>query len=273
MGLDPALVVELLTTEDPARATEIANLLDATNKERREMTNRLVDEAMTKVDPDEPIILIQLDLFKGVAGLVASRLVDEFGRPAIVIDLEGSGSARSVVGVPLLDVLQNELSKFVSAAGHQMAMGISRVHDPDALRAALRAHAWPTGLGRELHIDAVCNLADFDRGLLSALSRLEPTGAANPTPLFAVSGVTIIGRRFMGADNRHVKFTLRDGEGTIRQAIWFSGGPKAPAEGTVVDIAGRPVSNTHPGTGETSVEMHITAMRATTEILPATLGA
>jgi single-stranded-DNA-specific exonuclease len=177
-----------------------------------------------------------------------------------------------VAGVPLLNVLQNELSKYAVAAGHPMAMGISRVHDVEALRAALAAHAWPEGLGRELHIDAVCSLADFNRSLISALSRLEPTGAANPVPLFAVSGVTVAARRFMGADNRHVRLSLRDRDGTSISAIWFGGGPKAPAEGTVVDVAGRPVLNAHPGSGDVSVEMHVTAMRATSEILPMTLA-
>ena len=272
MGLDPALVVELLTTEDSGRAREIAGLLDSTNKERRELTNRLVDEAIAKVDPDEPVILVQLDLFKGVAGLVAGRLASEFGRPAIVVDTEGYGSARSVAGVPLLDVLQGELSSYVVAAGHQMAMGIRGVRDVEGLRAALDAHSWPAGLGTELAIDAVCTLADFDRGLISALTRLEPCGSGNPAPLFAVSGVTIIGRRFMGADNRHVKFSLRDAAGVVRQAIWFGGGPKAPAEGSVIDVAGRPVLNTHPGTGETSVEMHVSAIRATGAVLSPTLG-
>jgi single-stranded-DNA-specific exonuclease len=273
MGLDPRLVVDLLTTEDAGQAKEIADLLDSTNKERRELTNRLVDEAIAKVNPDEPIILVQLDLFKGVAGLVAGRLASEFGRPAIVVDLEGYGSARSVAGVPLLDVLQGELSSYAGADGHQMAMGIRGVRDLEGLRTKLNEHDWPAGLGTELAIDAVCTLADFDRGLLSALSRLEPTGAGNPAPLFAVGGVTIIGRRFMGADNRHVKLTLRDAAGTVRQAIWFSGGPKAPAEGTMIDIAGRPMLNTHPGTGETSVELHVSAVRAAGAVLAPTLGA
>jgi len=272
MGLDPALVVELLTCEDQGRASEIAALLDSTNKERRELTNKLVDQAMDLVDPDDPIIVVQLDLFKGVAGLVAGRLTSEFGRPSIVVDLKGYGSARSVPGVPLLDVLQQDLSKLAGADGHQMAMGIRAVKDVDALRAALRARSWPDALGATLDIDAVCTLADLDRGLLTALSRLEPTGAGNPAPLFALGGVTIAARRFMGDENRHVRLTLRDAVGTTRDAVWFGGGPKAPAEGTVVDIAGKPVFNTHPRTGVVSVEFHVRSMRPSTATLVPTLG-
>ena len=277
MGLDPALVVELLTTDDASRAKEIAKLLDETNKERRKLTNELVDQAMEQVDPEQPVIVLQMDLFKGVAGLVAGRLANEFGRPAIVVDQSGSGSARSVAGISLLDVLQQDLSAYAKADGHQMAMGISRVHDVDLLREKLNAYPWPEGFGKELSIDAVCRLADLNLELIEALRLLEPTGAANPTPLFAVGGVTITGRRFMGAESRHVKLTLQDGEGITRTAIWFGGGSKAPAEGTVVDIAGKPILNTFrpryniDGEPFGTVEIQIVEMRAAAENLPLTL--
>jgi hypothetical protein len=154
------------------------------------------------------------------------------------------------------------------------------VHDVGLLRDKLNAYPWPPGFGKELNIDAVCRLSDLNLDLIESLRLLEPTGAANPTPLFAVGAVTITGRRFMGAENRHVKLTLQDSEGATRTAIWFGGGPKAPAEGTVVDIAGKPILNNFNrfsfGARDQifesgSVEIQIVEMRAAAENLPLTL--
>lgn len=277
MGLDPLLVVELLSAPDSeegrARATEIAHLLNDTNLERREVTNRLVDEAMAMIDPDDPIIVLQMDLFKGVAGLVAGRLTNEFNRPSIVVDLSGSGSARSTDDIDLLSVLQGSFGPLVTAAGHAGAMGISNVTDPNALRLALRGYDWPEGIGsRELAIDAVCSLADFDRPLLAALAHLEPTGAGNPTPVFAVSGVKVV-RRATSKDGRHAFLTLRDEESEIsRRAVWFGRGDSAPAEGDLVDVAGRPTLNRRSWDGSESVEMHVLDIRPAVARLPLTLG-
>lgn len=271
MGLDPMMVVELFITKDESRAREIAGQLDAVNRERREVTNKLVDEALGLVDPDDPVIVLQMDLFKGVAGLVASKLTNEFNRPSIIIDSDGAGSARSVLGVKLLDVLQTQFSKLVTAAGHQGAMGISRVRDVKVLRDALRAYPWPVR-ERVIAIDAVCEPADLDMRLLRALRRLEPTGQANPAPVFAMSGLTIAKRKLM-SEGRHVRLTLTDAQGhTPIEAIWFGGGPKAPPEGAIVDVAGRPALSYGYRDNAESVEFHVSDLRLTDGKLAPTLG-
>jgi single-stranded-DNA-specific exonuclease len=271
MGLDPMLVVELFTTESETRGAEIAQRLDEANKERRETTNRLVDEAIGAVDPAAPVLVYQADLFKGVAGLVAGRLAAEFGKPAIVVDLEGSGSARSVDGIDLLSVLQGGFGKLVGAAGHSMAMGIHGVADPAALRTALEGYDWPSALGRELEIDAVCQIDDLGWPLIESLERLEPTGSGNPAPLFALGGVTLDGVKILGAEGRHAKLRLRDDAGSICSAIWFNCAGKVPEVGTRIDVAGRPTVSSFRGTS--SIELQVAAVRANSgEILP-TLGA
>ena len=271
MGLDPMLVVELFTTESETRGAEIAQRLDEANKERRETTNRLVDEAIAAVDPAAPVLVYQADLFKGVAGLVAGRLAAEFGKPAIVVDLEGSGSARSVDGIDLLSVLQGGFGKLVGAAGHSMAMGIHGVADVSALRTALEGHTWPDALGRELEIDAVCQIDDLGWPLIESLERLEPTGSGNPAPLFALGGVTLDGVKILGAEGRHAKLRLRDDAGSICSAIWFNCAGKVPEVGTRIDVAGRPTVSSFRGTS--SIELQVAAVRTNSgELLP-TLGA
>ena len=228
MNLDPNLVVELLTTADPARGAEIAALLDEANRERRELTNRLLDEAVAAVDPADPVIVHQADLFKGVAGLVAGRLATVYGRPAIVVDLDGAGSARSVEGVPLLDTLQRHFPALATAAGHQMAMGISHVTDVEALRAAVRAHPWPAGLGARVDVDAVVDLADLDLGLVRALEWLEPTGAGNRAPVFAAGGLTVASVK-RSRDGRHAFLGVTDGRTSRRAVCVMFTNPPTPA--------------------------------------------
>lgn len=243
MGLDPNLVVELLITEDAARGAEIASLLDETNLERKEITNKLVDEAIEMVDPADPVIVLQMDLFKGVAGLVAGRLANDFGRPTIIIDAEGHGSARSVKGFDLLGVLQSQYSHLVRAAGHAAAMGISGVDDVTALRKALQDHEWPETIGEhKLVIDAVCELSDLDMELARSLARIEPTGQENNNPIFAIGGAVVRSMKLLNDKKtgkpRHVKLMLADPDGRhVRKAMWFNAADRAPAEGARVDVA------------------------------------
>ena len=271
MGLDPMLVVDLFTTSDEEKAAAIATQLDEANRERRATTNKLVDEAMAAVDHAAPVIVLQMDVFKGIAGLVAGRLASEFGKPTIIIDPDGHGSARSVAGDDLLRTLQGSYGNLASAAGHSMAMGISNVTDVAALRAALEKHDWPDTAGlRAIHIDAVCELADLDRDLLRSLRALEPTGAGNPVPLFAVSNVIVDEVRTM-SEGRHAKLRLAAPDGTKKSAIWFNHGGALPAVGDRVDVAGRPTENSFRGI--TTVELQVTALRTTATPLPLTLTA
>ncbi len=152
-----------------------------------------------------------------------------------------------------------------------MAMGISNVTDVAALRAALEKHDWPDTAGlRAIHIDAVCELADLDRDLLRSLRALEPTGAGNPVPLFAVSNVIVDEVRTM-SEGRHAKLRLAAPDGTKKSAIWFNHGGALPAVGDRVDVAGRPTENSFRGI--TTVELQVTALRTTATPLPLTLTA
>lgn len=270
MEMDPNLVVELLTTTDAARGREIAALLDDANKSRRDLTNRLVDEAIAAVNPADPVIVLQMDLFKGVAGLVAGRLATTFGRPAIVLDQHGGGSARSIEGVDLLGIVQAEFATMATVAGHAMAMGVSHVTDPDALREGLRAYPWPAGVGvTDLAVDAVCDLADLDHPLVNALERLEPTGAGNRAPILAVGGVRVEAAK-TSKDGRHAFLTVSDGS-VHRRAVWFGGGPLLPAVGALIDVAGRPARSIDFDRN-VRIEIFVSAIRPTTVQMALTLG-
>ena len=277
VGLDPALVVELLTApetpEGRARGAELAHLLEEANRERKKTTDELVDQALALADLSEPVIVVQMEIFKGYAGLVAGRLTSEFARPAIVIGLDGGGSARSIDSVDMLSVLQTEFPNLATAAGHQLAMGISNVTDPAALRAALAAYPWPEGIGlRELKIDAVCTLADVDRPLVEALERLEPLGQGNPKPLFALGSLRVV-ERTTSRDGRHAFMQLEDPErpGRRVRAVWFRAAAKAPIAGALVDVVGRVSHGRDFRTGAESIELELIATRPASGELPLTL--
>lgn len=260
VGLDPNLVVELFNTRDAARAGEIAAILDGANRDRRSETERLTEEADALADPTDPVIVVQLDIFKGYAGLIAGRIAERHARPAIVIDREGHGSARSVEGIDLQGILERDFAGLVTARGHAMAMGISDVRDLTALRAKIGAYPWPAmrAVG-ELEIDAVCRLGDLDLNLMDALEHLEPTGMDNPAPLLAMAGVRVESIKRMGKDGRHAKLRLRDADGASRNAVWFSAPAEGVAEGDLIDVAGRPTMNEFAGSR--SVELMVAAVR------------
>jgi single-stranded-DNA-specific exonuclease len=273
MGREQALIVELLTTTDAGRATEIVEMLEQTNAERKEITRRQEEEALDMVDPSLPVIVLRKpDLDKGIAGLVAGRLVEHFARTAIVVGADGSGSARSVEDVDLLTVLQTKFGAFVQAAGHAQAMGISNLLDADGLSRALAAHPWPESLGRRrLEIDAVCRAGDIEMALVEGLAHLEPTGMGNRPALFALSG-KVVARSFM-RDGLDVRLTVADpaGNGPLRKALWFRNGANAPEVGALVDIAGHLSVNRHPADGSLSVELRVNALRPSEEPLAPTL--
>lgn len=276
VGLDPAMVVELLTApetpEGRARGAELAHVLEVANRERKKMTDELVDKALSMADLSEPVIVVQMDIFKGYAGLVAGRLTSEFARPAIVLGLDGNGSARSIDSVDLLTVL-GDYPNLVTAAGHLVAMGISNVTDATALRSALSAYPWPEGIGmRELKIDAVCTLADVDRPLVDALDRLEPMGRGNPKPLFAMGGVRVA-ERTTSRDGRHAFLQLEDPErpGRRVRAVWWRAADKAPLSDAIVDVVGRVSRGRDYRTGAETVEFELIAARPAAGDLPLTL--
>jgi single-stranded-DNA-specific exonuclease len=261
MGLDPILVVDLLTLPDTGAdtAAEIVAKIERANQRRKELTNDAIDTALAMIDLDDPVIVLQMAIPRGLAGLVAGRLATEFRRPAIVVDESGHGSARSPDGIDLLSVLQTECADIVTAAGHAGAMGIADLHDPSALRARLAHRIWPDDLGlRHLVIDAVCALGDCDDRLIDDLEQLEPTGRGNPPPVIAIPKVEVVNVS-RSKDGRHAFLVVRDGSAS-RRVAWFGGGREAIEHGAVIDLAGRPVRRYDPMFG-TSVEFVATAIR------------
>jgi len=229
------LVVELLTTTSPQRAKDLARYLEEQNQERQKIERRMLAQAKEMIGADGPeapaIVLANLDWHVGILGIVASRLVDLYCRPALLIAIRaetgegvivGQGSGRSIAGYPLHEALRACTDHLLTHGGHHMAAGF-RLHADriDGFREAFIAHAarqFPTGPpAPRLTLDAETPLSSLTLGLLHDIDRLEPYGSANARPIFLAGGLQIIGPpRKMGNGERHLNFRVRQGNAQMR---------------------------------------------------------
>jgi single-stranded-DNA-specific exonuclease len=218
--------VELLLTEDEARAEAIATELSRANGERR-ATEREVDteaEAALRGLPEElrgasGLVLAGAGWHPGVVGIVASRLVERHHRPVVVISLDeeggGRGSGRSIPGFDLLAALQACSEHLESFGGHRAAAGLSlRAENLEAFRAAFAAHATailsPEDLRRTERIDAMVGGAGIGLELAEELGRLAPFGMGNPGVRLMVPSARVSDVRTMG-EGKHARFSLHSG--------------------------------------------------------------
>lgn len=234
-------VVELLTTRNPVRARELAEKLEELNTRRQGVERAVTLEAKEMVEAggyesDPAIVVAGRGWNQGVVGIVASRLADAYGRPALVVGLSaddtpraGAGSGRSVRGFPLHLALAACGEHLESHGGHAAAAGFKvRPENVDALRAAFNAYAavhFPDGVpAPEVSAESEVPLSAVTFGLLNDLDRLEPYGCGNTRPTFLAAGLTLVDTpRRIGKDERHLSFRVRQGESTIRAVAWGMG--------------------------------------------------
>jgi single-stranded-DNA-specific exonuclease len=218
--------VELMLTEDEARAEEIAAELGRANAERR-AREREVDTAAEAARRELPerlreafgLVLAGEDWHPGVVGIVASRLVERHHRPVVVVSLDGEGggrgSGRSIPGFDLHAALEACAEHLVSFGGHRAAAGLSlRAENLDAFREAFATHAatvlGPEDLQRTERIDAMVGGVGLGLDLAEELGRLAPFGMGNPGVRLMVPSATVSDVRTMG-EGKHARFSLHSG--------------------------------------------------------------
>ncbi len=217
--------LELLTSDDPQRAGELSVELDRANRERRDVERKIVEEAIAEIDegfdPEQHfgIVVARRGWHMGVVGIVASRLVSRYRRPAVVIAIneegEGRGSCRSVKPFNMVDGLQQCTGHLLKHGGHAMAAGLS-LHESelegfrDAFNRACRAELADQDLRAVVHVDGWLTPPQADWDLCEALHCLMPYGEANPQPVFGIRDLRIVGEpRTVGTN--HLKMTLAAG--------------------------------------------------------------
>jgi single-stranded-DNA-specific exonuclease len=218
---DANLGVELLLTEDPRRAGELAALLDGFNRERQGVEQQVLSEAIDQMEEgkggDYSLVLAGEGWHPGVIGIVASRLVERYHRPAVLIALEGEsgkGSARSIRGLHLYQTLQACAADLDGYGGHAFAAGLSIATNRVAAFAAAFEQAAAATLSADdllpvLLYDSEVLIEDLSLTLITDLQRLSPFGAGNPEPLFLLRNARA--QQVTPCGTGHLKFSVRQG--------------------------------------------------------------
>jgi single-stranded-DNA-specific exonuclease len=230
--------LRLLLAKDLAEAMPLAQNLDLRNHERQKIEKTIVEEVIgtvrSKFNPQDDFVIVEGQLLWhiGVVGIVASRVLQEFYRPTIIIGGEGEewrGSGRSIAGFDLAAALRECGDLLLRHGGHAMAAGLSIAPDKiDLLRQRLnelaRRSLKPEDLQPSLRLDAEVGLDEITFESLAELDRLKPTGQGNPTVHFCARSLSHQRPlQKMGANKQHVKMWVTDGMVT-HKAVWWNGG-------------------------------------------------
>jgi len=250
--MDSATIsLDLLLSENPADAYALACSLEAHNLSRQKMQSEVVEEALNMIEADEVlkaqdiIVVYKEGWHKGVLGIVASRIVDKYYRPTVVISVEdgvGTGSARSVDGFHLYEALTSCAGILENYGGHKRAAGLRLKHENiEEFRQAINDYA-EKSLPQEkfipsLEIDGEIPLSAIDLNLMELINSMEPYGEGNPTPVFCSKGLTVKSiPALMGKDT--IKFWVSDGTKTISAVGFGMGSFKDMVKmGAQVDLA------------------------------------
>jgi single-stranded-DNA-specific exonuclease len=264
-------VIELFTSKDAGRCQAIARKLDLLNGERQNEEARIVREieARLAAEPDlenrHCLVFDGDGWHRGVVGIVASRVVEKTGRPALVVAKQGEeahGSGRSISGLHLLEALESCRDLFTRFGGHEHAVGFSLPSAQlDALKERLnafaRARLSPEDLVPEVDIDAEIPLSSVTPELRHDLLRLEPFGQGNPDPVFLSRGVDLLAPPRI-IKEKHVKLRVRQQQPTGKPSFSYQVMGWRMAEqilggvlqmGDQLDLAFKITVNDHPEFG------------------------
>jgi single-stranded-DNA-specific exonuclease len=262
----PDIATRLLLASDESMADEakaLAEQLEAENTRRRQEDQDILAKAKKIVDTDPEVgarsvlVVAGEGWHRGVIGIVASKLVDAYYRPAIVLSIDGGiahGSCRSITGFNMLACLESCAPLMKRFGGHKAAAGLqletSRIKE---FRQAVNAHAdailGPDDLRPSLWLDGPLALHDINERVMAEFAALAPFGPGNPRPKFHTGGVTIVdGPRLL--KERHLKMTLKQ-NGRILRAIHWNAAEREPgltARKEGVEIAYTVEENEYQGT-------------------------
>ena len=225
--------LELFETTQWKDAVTIAGDLKSLNDSRREMTLEGVEEAVlqvegTKIGRDRVLVVYLPDCHESLAGIIAGRVREKYGKPVFVLTKaeEGiKGSGRSIETYHMSEEMTACKELFTRYGGHKMAAGLSLAseEDVDKFRRKINENCKLTKEDFEevIHIDVPMPLSYADRTFIKELSCLEPFGVGNPRPLFARKGISLLTGRKLGKNQNVGKYRITDGSGACYEMIYF----------------------------------------------------
>jgi single-stranded-DNA-specific exonuclease len=240
--------VELLLTDDVVRARTIAQRLEMLNVQRRLTTRNTTEAALRKLERERellagPAIVVAGAWEPGIVGIVAGRLADRYGKPAVVISApEGEmarGSARSVEGIDIHAAIAAQRHLLHRCGGHPMAAGLSLAPEriPEFRRALWRTlSATAPAVEPSLAIDAIVPLGQLSLDLVAAIEVLAPFGPGNERPLFASQDLELVSSAEVGRTREHRRVMIRDQAEREQEVMWWHSGDQPLPEGRL-DLA------------------------------------
>ena len=260
---------KLLTTESPDEARQLASMLDNINRERQAVEVLIQEEARSICKARDmavtgALVLASADWHPGVIGIVASRIVEEFYRPAALISVKdgiGKGSARSIPGFDLYQGLSACSDLLLGFGGHKYAAGFTIAEDRipelrERLGSVVMQQMGSQGFVRTLSVDGAVTLDELTLDLMQEIEHMAPFGQGNPEPRLGARGLTVLSSKTVR--NNHLKLLLRQQGGSSFGAISFSraGRPgKTVLEGSKIAIVFTPRINAW--NGKTAIELEI----------------
>ncbi|MSR42247.1 MAG: single-stranded-DNA-specific exonuclease RecJ, partial [Phycisphaerales bacterium] len=279
--------IELLTTANAARSQDLVKLFETLNEKRKQTEQGVFATALALLHAEfarqgdsEPLAIIVLadeSWHPGVVGITCSKLVEQFGRPCILLGGDGDflkGSGRSVNGFELHKALEAAGAHLETQGGHAMAVGMqckreNLVAFRDAINKYAREHLPKTPLALTIEYDIECRLEEINEGIVAEIAKLEPCGRDNPTPTLLVRDVELSGPpKLLGKDGQHFALQLKSG-GTFMQVKWWRAGERSKllSQGMRVDLLLRPKLNEFCGKKTVEpevVDLRIVSKRITT---------
>ncbi len=265
--------VELLVTEDEVKAEAIVAELNKENALRQEISRNIMEEAEALLSKEEhidtAIILASEGWHQGVVGIVASRLVDRYHLPTILISISdgiAKGSCRSIPALNLYEAIAAESDILIQFGGHHQAAGLTMPAEKveefkKRFKAYVREHLEPEDYMPRQNIDCVLN----DHGEITVrdlqeLSLLEPFGCGNSNPVFAFNKALLSNHRVIGRDRSHLQLIVDKGDYSYKTLMWNKA-ELLPllCDNMVADIAFMPRIN--EWNNETTVQLHAVALR------------
>jgi single-stranded-DNA-specific exonuclease len=263
---DPMDSYRLLTTGSPEEATALAHKLESLNLERRAVSEETYAIANQLVEDqgELPSMLVISDerFVRGVAGLIAGRLVDRYRRPAVVIAVEGEYSVASGRSIPSFDIaaaIESCEDLLVRFGGHSQAAGLtvptSAIPQLKQRLEAYSAQSLDTqGLDRTLEIDAVIDLAELDDEAVRWINDLEPFGPANARPVFAGLGAKVLEYAHMGREQQHLRLRVEQ-NGAQFTALAFNQADKWKPSTQYVNLAFTVTNDSYRGKGAIALKL------------------
>jgi len=226
--------LDLLTAKEGMKALELANQLDAMNKNRRLEQDEIFKEALIQAEEfiNDPVLVVSAEGWNhGIVGIVAAKLLERYQKPAYVLAIHGEdakGSARSYGDFSAADAIRASDDIITKGGGHKLAAGVTLpAKNIDAFRKRVNEFYKELELRDQAALllpkaDTDAELEDLNDALLEQLATLEPYGSGNPQPVVRLSDVLVTNIRRMGDSGQHVKLTFKNANGRSIDALAFS---------------------------------------------------